>query len=251
MFNNAVDVATFGDQTVVDFRLSAQEVWLLECRLGQNWPLGVIKIEFVAIKQVHVGLPQTLYCTNVLPVALETVTEHTAALFEHFWDDVFTKVLGGRWVLFVQDEFSAEYFPLEDVDTHACCVGFWLLGFFLEGNNFALGIRFQNTKAGCLLWINRNHRDGDISIVFLVELQHVVVFHLVDVVAGQNKNVFGSEFVDKLDVLVDGICCALVPLAFVFAHVWGQNVHTTIIYVQVPALAVTNVRVEFQWLVLC
>ena len=43
-------------------------------------------------------------------------------------------------------------------------------------------------------------------------LQHPAVIHLVDVIAGKNKNVFGAFAADGINVLVDGVGGALIPL---------------------------------------
>ena len=80
--------------------------------------------------------------------------------------------------------------------------------------------------------------------------QHLVVVHFVDVVTGQNKHVVGIEFVDKFDVLVNGVCRTLVPLAFLFAHVGRQDEHSAVVAVKVPRLSVADVSIEFQRLVL-
>ena len=47
---------------------------------------------------------------------------------------------------------------------------------------------------------------------WLVLLEHELVVHLVDVIAGEKKHVLGTLAADGIDVLVDGIGGSLVPV---------------------------------------
>ena len=47
--------------------------------------------------------------------------------------------------------------------------------------------------------------DGDVGACVDVLLEHQLVVHLVDVVAGQDDDVFGRVALDDVDVLVDGV----------------------------------------------
>ena len=50
------------------------------------------------------------------------------------------------------------------------------------------------------------------AFVLLVVLDQLAVIHLVDVVAGQDHDVLGPLFFERVDVLIDGVGRALVPL---------------------------------------
>ena len=82
-------------------------------------------------------------------------------------------------------------------------------------------------------------------------LQHLLIVHLIDVVAGQDEDVVGVVQGDKADVLIDGVGGTLVPGALVaLLHIGGQDVDTAVGAVQIPGLAVADVTVELQRLVL-
>ena len=57
-----------------------------------------------------------------------------------------------------------------------------------------------------------NAADGQVRAALQVQADHVAVVHLVDVVAGQNQDVTRVLFLDAVDVLVDGVGGALVPV---------------------------------------
>ena len=83
-----------------------------------------------------------------------------------------------------------------------------------------------------------------------MEAQEVGVVLLADLVAGQDDDVLGIIAVDEADVLVDGVCSALVPVGAVCLLVRGQGVHTAVQTVQIPGLTVTDVLVQLLGLVL-
>ena len=68
-------------------------------------------------------------------------------------------------------------------------------------------------------------------------------------VARENEDVLGIVILQELNVLVDGVCGALVPLGL-FALVRRQNVDAAAQAVEVPRLAGTDVSVEHMRLVL-
>ena len=54
--------------------------------------------------------------------------------------------------------------------------------------------------------------DGDVGAGFDVLLEHRLVIHFVDVVAGENEDVIRLLAADRIDVLVDGVRGALIPV---------------------------------------
>ena len=80
--------------------------------------------------------------------------------------------------------------------------------------------------------------------------QHIAVIHLVDVVAGQNQHVLGIVTLDEVDVLIDGVGRALIPIGALIALVGGQDVHAGVHTVQIPRRTGADVAVQLQGLVL-
>ena len=85
---------------------------------------------------------------------------------------------------------------------------------------------------------------------FFVSSQHSGVVHTVDMVAGENEYVVGVEALNKRDVLVDGIGGAFIPLGLLAAGIGGQNLGAAVGLIEPPGLAVADVLVQFQGLIL-
>ena len=83
-----------------------------------------------------------------------------------------------------------------------------------------------------------------------MEAQEVCVVLLADLVTGQDDDILRIVVIDKADILVNGICGALVPVGALCLLVGGQGVHTAVETVQVPGLTVANVLVQLLGLVL-
>ena len=94
------------------------------------------------------------------------------------------------------------------------------------------------------------HCDRAVGIVALVVFEHIVIIHLVDVVTAQNDDVIGVVIVDKLDVLINRVCGAFVPLARFCVHIRRKNVDAAAEPVKVPRLTVAYVLVQFKGTIL-
>ncbi len=66
--------------------------------------------------------------------------------------------------------------------------------------------------AGRRLHADRQRADRQIGAAFDVPLDQLGVVHLVDVVAGEDHDVLRPLFLDGVDVLVDGVGGALIPV---------------------------------------
>ena len=70
----------------------------------------------------------------------------------------------------------------------------------------------HDAKAGSLIERHVDDRDGRVRAGLLVLLEHFVVIHLVDMVAGQDQHILRVVLIHEADVLVNGIRRALIPL---------------------------------------
>ena len=87
--------------------------------------------------------------------------------------------------------------------------------------------------------------------MLLMVLHHGGIVHLIDMVTGEDDHIVGVVPVDKVDVLVNGVGRALVPAALlVVALIRGQNLGAGMGLVQVPGLAVADVFIQLQGLIL-
>ena len=83
-----------------------------------------------------------------------------------------------------------------------------------------------------------------------MELQHRRVVHLVDMVARENEHIIRVIALDKADVLIDGVRRALVPFGVLALGVGRQHLHAAVRRVEAPRLAVSDIFVQLQRLIL-
>ena len=69
-------------------------------------------------------------------------------------------------------------------------------------------------------------------------------------VAGQDHYIIGIIALNKVDVLINRVSCALVPVGLAAALIRRQDAHTGVHTVEIPRLAAAYVLVEQQGLVL-
>ena len=92
-------------------------------------------------------------------------------------------------------------------------MGFGLRGLLLETHHAAVGVDLDDAElAGRRLHADRQRADRQIGAAFDVPLDQLGVVHLVDVVAGEDHHVLRPLFLDRVDVLVDGVGGALIPV---------------------------------------
>ncbi len=124
-------------------------------------------------------------------------------------------------------------------------------GLLLELIDGVVGVGVQDAEPGGLRQGDVPHGDGAGGVVLFVVCDHGGVVHLIDVVAGEDHHVVRVKAVHEVDVLVDGVGGALVPAGLlVVALVGGQHLGAGMGLVQAPGLAVADVLVELQRLIL-
>ena len=69
-------------------------------------------------------------------------------------------------------------------------------------------------------------------------------------VTGEDDDIFRIVFVDEMDVLIDGICGAFVPVGSLDLLVRGQNVDAAAGAVEIPGFSVPDVVVQLKRLIL-
>ena len=85
-----------------------------------------------------------------------------------------------------------------------------------------------------------------------MEVKHLIIVHLVDVVAGENQKVFRVVGVDEIDILRNCICCSTVNIEACVSLLTGcKNENTTVLGVKSPQTALRNIAVEQYGLILC
>src|SRR6266851_3648472 len=194
---------------------------------GAKRPGGVVQVENGRdADEIHVRFVVGVEGADVAPVEsvlgvfVDEVIGKDAVLGNDARENVLAKVVAGLGILGVREEDGDQQMGIEDVDSHGgiavASVVRRLLGkggFFLEahdapvlvGLNYAELLRGQ----GCGYF---DRRDGDVGAGVAVLLEHAAVIHFVDVIAGEDKDEFRALAADGVDVLVDSVGGALIPL---------------------------------------
>lgn len=150
-------------------------------------------------------------------------------------DDVVAEIVPRIRVLGIGAQQVAQVGPFEDVDAHgrqghvrvirgAGRVG----GLFEEVDDLAVLVDIHHTESTGLLARDRETSDGDIRAGVDMLLEHDLVVHLVDVVAGENDDVLHPVAVDDVDVLGHRISGTHVPFRLFDALAGGEDVEELI-----------------------
>ena len=70
--------------------------------------------------------------------------------------------------------------------------------------------------------------------MFLVEIEHLVVIHRIDMVAGQDEDVVVADHIDEIQILIDGVGRAAIPVRTAVALIRRQDIGTASIGIEVP-----------------
>ena len=96
------------------------------------------------------------------------------------------------------------------------------LGLLDEAGDLAVARDLDDAEAGYIGGLNGQGGEGDVGAGVDMLPEHAAVVHLVDVVAGEDEDVFGLLGADGVDVLVDGVGGAHVPVGADALH-GGQD----------------------------
>ena len=205
------DIAALGDIGDVHLRVRTDVLRLFRSVFGVNDPAVVVQVEFVGFgKKIHIGFPEGLHSTYILPVTLELISDQALAAVQHDRDDILAEIMMGIGIFHICDQYLAQRFPVEDVDTHGSKIALRMLGLFFELDDPVLLIGIHDTETAGFLHRDADNGDRGVGLVCLVEVEHFVVIHLVDVVARKDQQILGIVSVDKVDILGNGIGCATV-----------------------------------------
>ena len=247
MLHRAVDFRAFRNQRIAHNSALGDVVRRKARILGVDAPLLIVQVNRHGhAEQVHVRFPQGLNRADVLPVALEVVCHHNLLVVQHRGDDVLAEVVGGCLVCLVRGQVRAELRPREDVNAHGRLVGLGLLGLFFKFNNVVVRVRIHDAEAARFFPRHRAHSNRRIRAFADVVLQHGVVVHLINMVAGKNQDVIRVILLDKRHVLIDGVCRAAIPVARLARLIGRQNEHAAGGQVQIPRCAGADIGIQFQ-----
>src|ERR1700723_3800424 len=176
--------------------------------------------------QVHVGFVVGLDGADIAPVRffffifVAKVVGEDAVLFDDARNDVFAEIMFGVGVFRVGDQDGNEQLRIEKIDAHRGVHFVWMDtrtfgvgGFFLEADDAPVLVGFEHAEtSGGFLGRNFEGGDGDVCAGFEMLRQHFLIIHFVDVIAGEDEDEVGLFRADGIDVLVNGVGGALIPV---------------------------------------
>ena len=113
-------------------------------------------------------------------------------------------------------------------------------GLFFKFTDLIPFVHVHDTEASGLLHGDLQYGDGHVGACLFVIGKHLGVVHLVDVVAGEDQNIFRIVQVDETDVLVNGVGSTLVPDPGIAGGGIGrEHMNTSVRAVQIPGLSVS------------
>ena len=113
----------------------------------------------------------------------------------------------------------------------------------LERHDAARSIEAEDAHRGRFLDRHRLGRDGDVGVAIDVRIDHLVVVHAVQVIAGENQVVVGVMAREVAGGLPDGIGRALIPVGIVGRLLGGQDLDEALAE-QVHAVGLVDVPVQ-------
>ena len=118
--------------------------------------------------------------------------------------------------------------------------------FLLEIRDPLVLVGDHDAEALCLFHRNRHDRDRHIRIVLLVEVEHGLIVHLVDVIARENQHIVRVVGLHVGEILVNGVRRAGVPLGALLLFIGRKNRDAADQLVQIPRNSDADVRIELE-----
>ena len=101
----------------------------------------------------------------------------------------------------------------------------------------------HDTETAGLLNRNLHGRDRHIRIVRLVVLQHHLIVHLVNMISGQNQDIFRIVVLHIFKILINRIRRTCVPVASLALLIRRKHGYASDIAIQIPRDTDTDMRI--------
>ena len=154
-------------------------------------------------------------------------------------------------ILHIRDQSLPQCLPGEDVDAHGCEIALRFLRLLLEFHDLAALIRIHDAKTAGFLPRYRTNRNCQLGFLFLMELEHRIIVHFINVIARQYQQIIRTVGVNEINILGNGICSSAIDIeAFIGFFAGRQHEHATVLGIKTPASARCDVAVKKHGLIL-
>ena len=126
-----------------------------------------------------------------------------------------------------------------------------MLRFFFKVNYLTVLIGNHNAKTFGFFHRHRHNRNRNFRAVLLMEIQHYLIIHLVDMVARKNQYILWMKALHICDILINRICSSRIPFAVHTFLIGGKYRNASYISVKVPRNAYSDMGIQAKRLVLC
>ncbi len=194
--------------------------------VGARGPVGVVEVEDgIHLDEVHGGVEVGVDRPHVAPVfrlllvlVPEDVGVDALSPRDQAGNDVLAEVVA-RVLLRVTLELAHQEIEIEDVDAHGAEAGAGVpgsggggFGLLLEAGDAALLVDLEHAETARLGQGHLDGGEGEAGRAGDVHVEHLAVVHLVDVVARQHDHEARLLPLDRVEVLVDRVRRAQVPV---------------------------------------
>ena len=194
--------------------------------VGANGPSGIVHIQQrVDGHQVHIGFEVRVQRTHIAPIGIlfsVFITKRKrvdAMRVDDGRNDVPAEIMRTVRVGRVSAELFEQKSSGEHVDAHRrqamLAVARDRLGIIrllFKTNDPIVLVDLHDAKIASRRRLDAQGADGQVGLRPLVVLDHGAVVHLIDVVARQNDHVTRTLFLQRVDILIDGVGRSLVPM---------------------------------------
>ena len=230
MINLSVDLRALADQTAVCHCIRCDILRRDNISLGIDPPVFFIKIELRNnVDQFHIGFPIRSQSSNILPVSTVFVGKKSLPLVLTIRKDMLAKVTVA--LCLKCDQSLLQHRPAKYVNSHRSQIAARLLRFLLEFLHTSCLVSHHDAETACFLHRDRHTCNCDIRFVCLVEIQHDLIVHLVDVVAGKNQHIIRIILLHVIEVLENGIGRTGIPftaIALLIRRKYGYTADITV-----------------------
>ena len=209
-------------------------------------PFSVIHVQLGhRIGEVDIGFPIGIERADIAPIFLDLLARTNGArreemrdgfaMLDDIGDDIAAEIALAVGIVRIAAQLLEQELGGEDVDAHGgerdvrlARHGRRIGRLFQKAGDLALVVNMHDAEGGGLHAGNLETAHRHIRIFLHMLLQHELVIHLVDMIAGQHDDVFGRMAGDDVDVLEHRIGRAFIPVEFVDALGGRENVEALV-----------------------